>query len=125
MCAEHIICQHMPGIKHICSDLPYPILTLLNCVREKGDLASALDRCGELALVNGTCTCHSLGKDLSVLGNKLLQKRIIHKINALYLVSAEIAYLPAAVSLSHVTGKFPFTGLGGSILSHFFVLLNN
>jgi hypothetical protein len=75
--------------------------------------------------MNGTCTCHSLGKDLSVLGNELLQKSIIHKINGLYLVSAEIAYLPAAVSLSHVTGKLAVTGLGGSILSHLFVLLNN
>jgi hypothetical protein len=75
--------------------------------------------------MNGTCACHSLREDLSVLGNELLKKSFIHEIDALYLVSAEIAYLSAAVSLSHVTGKFPFTGLGGSVLSHFFVLLDN
>ena len=65
---------------------------LLSDVRHQGNDSCLLDSLRDFSLVNGACSCDSSRKDLTSLGNVLLECINIFVIYALRLISAELAY---------------------------------
>ena len=80
----------------------FSYLSLVSDVRHQGNNSCLLDGLCDFSLMDGTSTCDSSRKDLTSLGNILLQSINVFVIYCLVLISAELAYFLS----SHAAASF-------------------